>query len=155
MTLLDRLRAAQAARPDAGAGVADGAAPTTGGDIEEPALVGLAVLSPGHLDAMKRVLTRERSTFPVVWAAAMAHREVSGLLQGEIHADGDLDDPADPVPAGAVTPLRAACPNCRGDATVTRVDLTENAGWFECRACGLRWGGAVTPERERLGPLPR
>jgi transcription elongation factor Elf1 len=52
--------------------------------------------------------------------------------------------PADLLP----TPIDA-CPNCGEEVAITRIDLTANAGWLNCRACGLRWGGTIERERGR------
>jgi predicted RNA-binding Zn-ribbon protein involved in translation (DUF1610 family) len=151
MTLLDWLRAAQAARvatDEAGASGDDGdVAHGLNGEL----LAGRAVLGPEHREAMRRVLTRELSTFPVEWAAAMARREVTELLERPA-GEGD-DEAAEVIELRAAT-ITDPCPNCRGEATVIRVDLTLSAGWFECRGCGLRFGRSLSA-RERSNPLPR
>jgi hypothetical protein len=50
------------------------------------------------------------------------------------------------------------CPDCGEELAVFRIDLTANASWLECRACGRRWGGSIEhgePELRRpLSALP-
>jgi hypothetical protein len=93
---------------------------------ERPArrpLVGPGVLSPQQLDAMRRVVARELPARPEplpIWVPPTF--------------DDDADD--GPLPIDA-------CPNCGEDVEITRIDLTANAGWLRCRACGLRWGGSI------------
>lgn len=140
MSLLRRLR--QARRPpDA---VSPGARRATA--LEQSALT---ELSPETIAAMARVVEREFPTFPARLAAARAAREVERLLA----EDADLLPAAPPAPArhlpSRATGRRAVerCPQCGGTSTtVTRIDLTVGASWFECRDCGLRFGGSLVDE---------
>lgn len=45
-------------------------------------------------------------------------------------------EPATPPSPTAFDP----CPNCGEEVAIDRIDLTIDASWVTCRACGLRWG---------------
>jgi hypothetical protein len=100
-------------------------------------LVGPALLSPRHLEAMRRVLARERPPRPEplpLWVPPTFEDdaiEPLPLWSPPAVTDVDATDPLD------------GCPNCGEAVEITRIDLTANAGWLRCRACGLRWGGGI------------
>jgi hypothetical protein len=115
---------------------------------------GVAVLRPETIDAMNRALSRELPTFAARVAAARAASITAELI---------LEAERGPEQMGRVMPMSLPyrrdartpdpCRQCGGTTTVTRLDLTTQVGWFQCRDCGLRFGGSLT-ERGNAEPVP-
>jgi hypothetical protein len=102
-------------------------------------------LPPETIAAMTRVVEQAFPAFPARLAAARAAAEVERLLaERPDQAPPRPLDPTRPEQAGrAEPPVPERCPQCGGTTTVTRIDLTADAGWFQCRDCGLRFGGSM------------
>lgn len=102
-------------------------------------------LPPETIAAMTRVVEQAFPAFPARLAAARAAAEVERLLaERSDEAPPRPLDPARPERLGrAEPPVPERCPQCGGTTTVTRIDLTADAGWFQCRDCGLRFGGSM------------
>jgi hypothetical protein len=87
---------------------------------------GTSILTAAQRRAMERVLERELWSPPVeplpLWSPPT------------------FESPAEPEP----------CPNCGEKLAISRIDLTANASWLKCRACGLRWGGSIDRERGQV-----
>jgi hypothetical protein len=129
-------------------------------------LVGPGVLRPDQLRIIERVLEIESpsSTVPPPPApppppppplapARRAEPEPLPTWKGEwVDLEPDAEPVLEPVASAAPLDRSDPCPNCGEEARVGRVDLTANAGWMTCQACGLRWGGAIDrsdDDRER------
>jgi hypothetical protein len=115
---------------------------------------GVAVMRPETIEAMSRVVSREMPTFTARLAAARAASVTTELI---------LAAERGPEPLGTVAPMRLPyrraaravdpCRNCGGATTVTRLDLTTQVAWFQCRECGLRFGGSLA-ERGNAETVP-
>jgi hypothetical protein len=132
MALIDRLRRARA--EDRGR--------ETVPDPTESALVGPGVLRADQLRVIERVLE-----FEVPSSEGHVPRDPVPEPLPIWVPNFDLDSGDRPPAANEPVPVRTdelePCPNCGEESRVTRIDLTANAGWLTCRACGLRWGGTI------------
>jgi hypothetical protein len=147
--------------------------------LPEPAangLVGPSVLREDQLRVIERVLEIEAPMYSVNRAAARAEQQsLESTVVPEPEPEPlplwapsprqdepgpeplplwvpnfvDLGHEPEPMPR---TSSLGPCPNCGEESRVTRIDLTGNAGWLTCQACGLRWGGTIErPELEQPG----
>ena len=143
MSLLDRLRDAQ----------------------DEPArrraspYAGPSILTVGQLRAMERALAREgffdrepvERVEPVepVPALVPVPRLVAVAPVAEPLPVWTPPPEVEPLPvwrppvwAPVPNPFDP-CANCGEEVTIDRIDLTADATWITCRACGLRWNGPI------------
>jgi hypothetical protein len=157
MSLLDRLREAQ----------------------DEPArhraspYVGPSILTVEQLRAMERALAHEGFFHGNTTVADVAEEprviDVAALPPAPVVEPLPIWTPPEAVPAAQALPVWSPlafepsvdgaplgpCPKCGEEIEIERIDLTANAGWLTCRACGLRWGGTIDPSPpDRVRVLP-
>jgi hypothetical protein len=111
-------------------------------------------LDDDQRQAIEEALVREVPLFAVRLAAARAGRRVASPRTASAQREPASDPRPLPLPIwrgpGAAAAPAPSCPNCGEVARIDRIDLTANAGWLSCGACGLRWGGSIHAHDTRL-----